>query len=266
MGGRRRGRQTYKVPRLPVIQKRDLFLFRIINKTKVVTTKDLIPLVFPSLTIARKRLRKLVIGKYIAGYAPILHDETRYVLDRRGYIALIEAYNMDMSVKSAPRSLKGPGEHHLGLVRFWSRLVYECHQPNDITLKNFNFEWELAPGHLHTVIRSRPDAIFTLAKNGQLHKFFVEFDCGTESPRYIATTKFSPFARTIAGGGRTSPAHMLVLVEEKRRLRALARVLGTLRAPILGRIFSRENEGDLLLKNTWFTLGNLNADLAKIPP
>jgi len=249
----------------PILQKRDLFLFRVLLKAKITTPRDLVPLVFPSIPTARRRLRKLVSGRYIAGYVPVLHNETRYVIDRLGIKALMHADHKKIPIKPAPRKLEGLGEHHLGLVRFWSKLVLECYQSSEVSLKSFQFEWELAPSHLHTITSVRPDAIFMLAKSNQVHKFSVELDRGTESPRYVATTKFESFARRVAGRRKTESHHMLLLVEEEKRLRALTRALGPLRAPILGRIFSRGNEGNPLLGSSWYRLENLDADLSEIP-
>lgn len=222
---------------------------------------------FPSIPVARRRLRKLVSAKYIAGYMQAFHDETRYMIDRLAINLLSEIDEKTIRVKNPPRKLIEPGEHHLGLVRFWTKLVLECHKSSDISIERFKFEWELAPNHLNTIIRTRPDASFKLIKNDQLHKFSVEFDRGTESPSYVMTTKFEPFARKMAGRRRyAEPHHMILLVEDRKRLRALARALSPLQGPILGRIFLRDNEGDPLLENTWSWLGNLSADLVAIPP
>ena len=256
MGGRVLGKQKTSGKR-PDLQDRDLLVFRMLYKARVLTTGDFVPLAFPSLPVARRRLRKLTAAKYIAAYVESLHDETRYVLDRRGLVELAEEDDLDVSPRSAPKKLKGAGEHRLTLVRFWSRLVYECHTSPDIGLVRFQFEWEMAPEHLNTLVRFRPDATAVLDDGYSEQMFLVEADRSTESPSHLAKHKFAIFARAQAAqvplfGG--IPAGMLVLVDKERRLRSLSRALGSSRAPIFGQVFTRESE-DPILGKTWHHLG-----------
>lgn len=256
-GGRRLGRQELGKKK-PELQDRDLFLFRALHKAKVLTTGDLVPLVFPSLPIARRRLRHLVAGRYIAGFVEALHDETRYVLDRRGMVELVEADDLDLTPRSAPRELRGPGEHRLTLVRLWSRVVEGCHSSGGLELLRWSFEWEFEEQGRSYL----PDALFVL-DNGETERVFaVEVDQGTESPSYVEKHKFQVFARLQAAEeevqGEVLDA-MLVVVPSDRRLRSLARALGESRLPIIGRVFSRGEEGEPVLGRAWYHLGELAA-------
>lgn len=256
MPGRNLGRQLAK--KRPIeFQARDLTILQMLKKAKVLTTGDFVPIVFNSVEVARRRLLKLMGEKYIAGYAEALHEETRHVLDRLGMVALQEAGHFDGNPRSAPKTLAGPGVHHLLLVRFWSRVIAECHAAEELVLHRFSFEWEEASGHLSTTTRFRPDAVLVVEDDEEEHVYLVEVDTGTESPG-VVRAKFDTFARMQAAGMEVYgevPTGMLVLTSSYRRLVGLARG-GVGPVPIFGRVFSHRDEG-VVLSSGWYRLRDL---------
>lgn len=258
MGGRKLGRQQVDV-RPTEIQDRDFTVFRMLKKAKVLTTGDFIPLVFPSPPIARRRLLKLVGSGYLAAYTEALHEETRYVLDRRGMIALQEIGEFEGQPRSAPKKLSGTSQHHLMLVRFWSRVVAECHASEDLVLHRFSFEWEVQEEHLPTLTRFRPDAVLVVEDDEDERVYLVEVDTGSESPTVVKAkadvfNRLQATAMPVYGEVATG---MLVLTTSYRRLLSLARG-GVGSSPIFGRVFETREEG-LVLANGWFRLRDLEA-------
>lgn len=252
------GRQ--RPPKRPTeLQERDYSIFRMLKKAKILTTGDFVPLVFDSLPTARRRLYKLVGSGYVAAYTVALHEETRYMLDRRGMVALQEIDEFDAPPRSAPKKIVGASEHHLMLVRFWSRVVAECHAAEDLLLRRFSFEWELQEDHLPTVTRSRPDAIMVVEDDEDHRVYLVEMDTGTESPT-VVRSKFDVFARVSSAGmpmyGEV-PKGLLVLTISQRRLVAFARG-GIGAAALFGRVFEAREEG-FVLSNDWYRLRDLEA-------
>lgn len=258
MGGRTLGRQQAR--RRPTeLQDRDVDILRMLKKAKVLTTGDFIPMIFSSLTVARRRLQKLVGQGYIAAYAEALHEETRYVLDRRGMVELIESGQFEGKARSAPKAFSGPSTHHLMLVRFWSRVIGECHLSEDLVLHGFKFEWEVHAAHLPTVTRFRPDALLVVEDDHREHAYLVEVDTGTESPS-VVRAKFDHFTRLHAARMEMYgevPTGMLVLTSSYRRLTWLAKG-GIGGAPIFGKVFDHRAEGGVL-SSGWYRLSDIAA-------
>lgn len=262
-GGRTLGRQL-RAGHRPELQERDLTVFRMLAKARVLTSADFVPTLFPSLPVARRRLRKLTAGKYIAGYVPALHQETRYVLDRKGMIALVEIDEADIEPRSAPKNLRGPGEHRLTLVRFWSRVVHECHEAEHLELRRFAFEWEMFPFELGTVLPFKPDAVLQLEESGEDKCFLIEVDQGTESPSYFAKNKIEVFSRLYAAqmpiAGEV-PTAMLVTVPTQRRMNSLARAMPDTMVPMYARVFTT-TEDEIALVGGWKSLYELKKELS----
>jgi hypothetical protein len=246
MRGRTLGRQQAK-KRPTDLQERDFTVLRMLKKARLLTTGDFVPLVFPSLPVARRRLLKLVGSGYVAAYTEALHEETRYVLDRRGMVALQELGEFEGQPRSAPKNLPSRGEHHLLLVRFWSRVVAECHSSEDLVLHRFAFEWELHDEHLPTTTRFRPDALLIVEDDEDERVYLVEVDTGTESTS-VVRAKFDLFARLQATGMPIygeMPRGMLILTTTQRRLNALSRASGD-EAALFGRVMELREEGRVL--------------------
>lgn len=246
MAGRSLGRQSPK-KRPTDFQPRDLVILQMLKKAKVLTTGDFVPFVFNTFPVARRRLLKLVGERYIAAYAPALHEETRYMLDRRGMIALQEEGKFDGELRSAPKNPPTASDHHLMLVRLWSRIIAECRDVPELVLHRFSFEWEEAAGHLSTITRFRPDAVLVVEDDEDEHVYLIEVDTGTESPG-VVRAKFETFARMQAASMEVYgevPTGMLILTPSHRRLIGLARGgLGSER--VFGRVFDHREEGAVL--------------------
>ena len=249
MAGRRLGRQEFK-KRQPEIQERDLDVFNAIQKARAVTSASLVPLLFPSIPVARRRLRKLASDSYLVGFAPALHTETQYVLDRRAVDELRDA-GVEVNHRQPPRNFQGYGAHHDGLVRFWSDVAHACHVHPDYELLRWDFEWELADGHLNTVTKFRPDALFVVDDGTAEHVFFVEYDRDTTA-RYLPR-KLELFERIYAARAEIfgeSATGVLIVTENERRLDRLLDALKGSTAPVFGRVIGSEG-GEQVLDEGW---------------
>lgn len=207
------------------LTKRDRLVLKMLAKARVMRTSDFCPLPFPSLPIARRRLRKLHDGGYLCCFIEQLHEDNRWVLDAKGY-QVLEGMR---SEKRAPRGIAELSDHRATIVRFWSLLVHQCHENSTLSLQRFSFEWEL-PGEIFTTAESpRPDALLVLAINdGPEQTLLIEVDTGTESPSYVAKKKLALLERLITTGSPVAgvvPDGVLFLVPSERRLRSLARAI-----------------------------------------
>jgi hypothetical protein len=263
MAGRGLGKQSgnSRAGRAADLQERDLALFEALRKAKVLTVSDIVPLYFPSVAMARRRLKKLMDSGYLAGYCNALHEETRYVLDRKGQIALFEDLGLDERPRSAPAEYSGPGDHHLMNVRFWSRVVAECELSRGVRLVRYQFEWELDQAHLPTILKYRPDAVLTIEDVERRRSFVVEIDTGTEGPQYVAENKIAFFARMHAARMEIAgvvPDGMLIVAKSVKRLAALGRQAVDIGGPVFGRVLDLKAEPvNYALTSGWYRLADL---------
>ncbi len=202
MASKRRG--LGRLPRRPTVSvelsARDRLLLSALRKARVLRTPDLVPLIFPSLTVATRRLRRLHHGGYVALHCEDLHEPSRILLDRRGYELLATGPGDKTAERVAPPLPPQVGEHGFLTRRFWSLLAHSCHQSDALTLTRFLFEEEYGstPQDLAQA-RYRPDAVFQLGAGDQSLGFALEIDRGTETPSYVATKKIAVFATARAG-------------------------------------------------------------------
>lgn len=263
MGGFRR---TGKVERRPdtatTVSARDEVVCVALAKAKVLRSADLVSLgLFPSLAMARRRMRKLCHAGISLGFVEQPHLPTQFTLGPLGRALLGDA-----AKKTLPKTLsalRGYGTHHFMAVRFWALLAGACHQATHLELERFDFEWELRarPGP-DTLTPHRPDALYSIVTESAQHVGWVEVDCATESPSYVAATKFAVFARIVATGtaiAGVAPTHMVLLAPTLRRLQSLARAAQDLRVPVLCRVFDEHTE-NLTLGNGWMPRRSVLAD------
>jgi len=218
MSGRRK---LGKLPRRRAaiqLSERDRFVCLALAKTRVMLTSDVALLAFPSLAIARRRLRRLHDGAVIAGYVEAYSTENRWVLDRRGRELL------GLSATPAPSRPPAISVHRQLVVRLWVLLVRACHAEPTAELVRFRFEWELTGGELPTARNYRPDAVLALQVEGQLVPLLVEVDTGTEGLRHLSEVKFPRIVTARLSGqviGGVPAEAVLLVTPSQRRLASL---------------------------------------------
>lgn len=254
-GRRRLGTMPRKL-RPVAFTPRDTFVCRALAKARVMRTSDFVPLVFPSLPIARRRLLKLMDAGVVVGVVHMLHEDTRWQLGAKAR----ELLGSDDHAPR-PRSLRQLGEagggHHFALVRFWALLAHACFTSSTVKLRRFRFEWEAEGDHVNTTSAPRPDARFTLEVGGVVRTFWLEIDCGTESVPYVVREKVSVFERVSSAS--SAPETLLLTVPTATRLAAIAGAVPSLAAPALATVFTA-SATTLSLTIGWTRLGRAGGE------
>lgn len=257
MNGRRtHGKMQRYRGREVVLSKRDALVLRCLQKARVMRTSDFVPLVFPSIPIARRRLRKLMDAGYLACYVEDLHADNRWALDRGGYRELLG----DDIDKRAPSRLPRSGSHHFTTVRFWVLLARASFVRADLSLIRFSFEWELPTAGIDTLTRHRPDAVFAVGTPAGPVQCFLEVDRGSETASYVGRSKVETFARLRAG---RVPVHavvadrLIVTAPSARRLGSIARKAPSAGDWAWGLVIAPEATD---LSAGWFQLNRLRKD------
>jgi hypothetical protein len=244
----------------PELSARDRLAFRCLLRARVMRTGDFVPLVFPSLPIARRRLRKLHDAGFVVAFIEQLHLDTRWVLDTKGYEALA-GRDPDAPVQRAVRDLAPLRDHHAMLVRFWVLLVRACHDSPTTSLERFSFEWELAtPPGTGTRGLYLPDAVVSLKTGDKTNHLVVEADTGTENPSYVAKHKITVFGSLLRARKSVHghvPDRQLILAPSERRLRSIARAARQLPLDgVYGRILAADDT-EFSLNDGWQPLARL---------
>jgi len=226
------GRRTHgRLPRqrgvVIELQPRDRLVFKMLVKAGgVLTTRDFIPLAFPSHGVAVRRLRKLHDAGYVCCFVEQLHYDNRWVLDTKAWQELPTGGEIVPQRRRAPDSLAPLRPHRATLLRFWSLFVAHCHATEGLTLKRFSFEWELPDELFTTGGAYRPDALAIVDDNGRRRTLLIEVDTGTESPSYVAKHKIAHVETLVATGERVlglGVDTLIFLIPSDRRHRSLAR-------------------------------------------
>ena len=258
MNGRRTtGRMVRKdAPRLR-LEERDEYALHVIHRARVLRTADLVPLVFPSLVVARRRLRRLHDAGYVALFVDRLEESNRITLDSKGYRLLGVATPKGYTPR-AGESLREVATHAQTVTRFWCLLAASCPDAG-VRLARFRFERELVVDHLNTLTTFRPDAVAQLVHGDVTGGVLVEVDCATESPNVVAR-KLHTFARLRAT--RTAVAGvaadvLVLLAPTQRRLASIARATGTCDA-VMARVFHNRSDS-LSLTTGWMSLSSIIA-------
>lgn len=258
MSGRRK---LGKLPRQRAaiqLSERDRFVCLALAKTRVMGTSDLALLAFPSLAIARRRLRRLHDGAVIAGYVDAYSEENRWVLDRRGRELV------GLTGTAAPCRPPASSLHRQLVVRLWVLLVGACHADSSAELTRFRFEWELTGGELPTARTYRPDAVLALQLDGQSVPLLVEVDTGTEGLRHLAEIKFPRIVTARLSGhviGGVAALTVLLVAPSERRLTSLLSVAAQAGLPAVGLVLT-PGVVSLSLETGWHRPGGVVGPLA----
>lgn len=257
------GRRTIgAMPRKPAPRlrrsRRDLLVLRVGSKLRVFRNLEVVPLLFPSLVVATRRLRRLLDAGLLTCTVEALHESNRYALSGKG-ARLLEN---EAGAEPTPPTTTRRGPHHFVLTRFWSLLAHACHTTQSTRLVRFSFEWELTPAHLPTLTSYRPDALFVVRAGPVEHGVVLEADRGTEPPSTVAL-KVTAACRLIATHSPIAGVvvhQLLILVPSERRARAIAKAVGHGgSAPVLLRVFG-DQTASFALHEPWWTIADLLAD------
>jgi len=188
------------------LTKRCIDLFHLLHAARWLTTRQVRTRFFPKATAdaARKRLRKLVDGKYLVMYRENRMSEALFALGPEGKRML------EISGKEVTLERKPPAQvlHLVGIndLRLSAELTGE--------IAYFFACWELpGVGWRYSVI---PDAVFSTGGR----TFALEFDRGVESVRFFMKTKVEFYRKALEG---FPLAAVLVIADRKARMESLAR-------------------------------------------
>ena len=122
-----------------VLGQRDEALLRGLARFRIARTGDLLALFFARVRrdTAMARLRRLLDGGYLAVKVSGLTDENIYSLGPAG-----QAWADHHGLPHDPPP-QGIPEHHLAVVRVWTRLAAALHGHSRIRLLSFAADWEL---------------------------------------------------------------------------------------------------------------------------
>lgn len=257
VNARRRVGEIPRKKRPVLLTARDLHVCRALLKAGRMRTSDFVPLIFPSLGTARRRLLKLLDANVLAAHVEASHEDTRWEIEAKGR-ALVQGDEVRMVRRRAARDF---GRHREALVRFWVLAVHACHR-GEATLKRFRFEWELEAVASSADRSKRPDALLTVEKGRFEQSFWVEIDRGTESVGYIVREKLLAFANVVAlrqlvAGVR--PGALLFATTSERRLAAIREAATAIAVPTFGTVFTERSKA-LSLLSGWQPLTACHGD------
>jgi hypothetical protein len=164
---------------------------------------------------ARRRLRKLTAGEYLAMVRESRMDEALFTLGRAGKRVLEMAHAAPGGLERRPPAQR---EHFLAVndVRIAAELAG--------SLSYFFAYWELPGlGWRHSLI---PDAIFRMAERN----FAMEFDRGMEGIQFFIRTKIVGYRRGLNG---LPLAAILVITDRDARMASLAKAIGDTKGSLL---------------------------------
>lgn len=220
---------------------RDRWLARMLYEHKVLTSKQIIELCYPSKRAANHRLRDLFTWRVIDRFQPFVNKGAapmHYVLDIAGAVALAYEDGLDPK-KIGYRHEDAMGiayslrlAHTVGVNGFFTSLVALSQQPS--ASGRLTAWWsELRCMRLFGDV-VRPDAYGRWHEDGREIEFFLEFDFGTEALG-ILSSKLHDYERLATATGISTP--VLVWLPTNRRETsargALATTLAQLDHPAL---------------------------------
>ncbi len=264
MGGARKiGKLATEKDARVALSDRDRVLLRALAKGRILRTADVVALdLFPSVPVARRRLRRLAKSGLLECHTPDYTTDNLYVPTQRGLAQIAGTREADGFNRPERPMRYAENDHHFAGVRFWANLLRYCKTSSELKLQMFQFEHECAAaGILSTNTSYRPDALFRLllASSGRSYSFLVEVDCATESPTHVEAHKFQVFSRTAAARlpiWDIVPDVLLVLAPSMRRLRALSRAGGPHAAPILGALADQDSP-EMPADTGWYRLDDM---------
>ena len=171
---RRRGVHVTLLPR-------DQALLRAIGRFRLARTADLAPLFFPGRhrDVLAARLRRLFDAGYLEVRVLDRAAQNVYALGPAGRVWL---ESQGVETQPPPRQ---PWDHHLAVVRLWSRLAAAAFQLPQHQLVRFVPDWAVRAQGAETMSEIVPDALMEVAgiTEGRTRTrcFAVEVDRGTES-------------------------------------------------------------------------------------
>jgi len=193
------------------LTKRCMDLLRLLRVARWLTTSQIRRRFFTdaSLDAARRRLRKLAAGRYVAMAQPNRMTEALFTLGREGQ-RVLKLQEIDGEIALERRPPKQI-EHLIGIndIRIAAELAGD--------LDYFFACWELPRlGWQCAVI---PDAVFSISDR----TYAMEFDRGDEGLQFFLRTKIPGYAHGFSGFICNA---VLIVTERRARMESLARAIG----------------------------------------
>lgn len=162
-----------------VLGGRDEALLRSLARFRIARTSDLLALFFPRVRrdTAMARLRRLLDSGFVDVQVPGLTADNVYSLGSAG-----QAFADRHGLPHDPPPQGNP-EHHLAVVRVWTRLAATLHGRPDLHLAGFVPDWDLRRRLTGTAPPVVADAWVQIQPGGSnraTHAFSLEVDLGTE--------------------------------------------------------------------------------------
>lgn len=214
------------------VGERDREILRGIGRMKFARTSSIRSLFFGDPSTCSRRMAKLVALNLCAVFVPSLNAENVYSLTPRGR-ALLLAEGVDESEihlgrTPSPASL----DHLLAINAIRVALVVACRARTDVSIDLFLSDLDLRRVSGFSTARYQPDALVRLvvddndaAPSERSIGLTVEWDAGTESPRYFAEHKGKVLRELHTAGEPCwglAPWRPILVAPTVRRLRALA--------------------------------------------
>jgi hypothetical protein len=185
------------------LMERDVQVILDVYKYRYLSVSQITSLHFPSVQMARRRLRLLTADGYLAGFTAPGITERMYYLDRRGAEAVTSYLRAPIGGLKWSRSARAPKDyyflkHFLQNNDFRIILTKACSAPNsEIDLLGYIPEYyseKTGKGGVVKYIKDfvcdirnparlihhTPDSVFALERDGKSALFFLEIDRGTE--------------------------------------------------------------------------------------
>jgi hypothetical protein len=172
---------------------RDRWLIRVLHEHRVLTTHQIVQLLFPSRRSANKRLRELYTWRVIDRFQPFVTTGAapmHYVLDTAGATVLAREDGID------PKELDYRHETSIGIAHslrlahtvavngHFTTLIAHARATTGTRLAGW---WSEARCRRHFGDLARPDAYGRWHVGDTAFDFFLEFDFGTENLRILAS-------------------------------------------------------------------------------
>ena len=185
------------------LMERDVQVILDVYKYRFLSVSQITSLHFPSVQMARRRLRLLTTDGYLAGFAAPGIAERMYYLDRRGAEVIASYLQAPIGDLKWSRSARAPKDyyflkHFLQNSDFRIILTRACSAPDsEIVLLGYIPEYysqKTGKGGVvkyvkdfvcdirnpARLIHHTPDSVFALERDGKSALFFLEIDRGTE--------------------------------------------------------------------------------------
>lgn len=225
----RRGRTERAKGVKVVLGPRDEALLAALTRFQIARTSDLTSLFFHGARsdTAARRLRQLFDASFVDVHGGGLHEESVYSLAEAGR-SWAEA--RELVFRRVPAR---PWDHHLGIVRAWTRLARALHAHPTLRLLRVDPDWTLRREFAGGAFPIVPDAAAEIERRrgGTLDRIRValEIDLGSER-RSVFERKIVAYEPSIFFNGVASETVLLAVVlanAGSRRMRSLEQLVVT---------------------------------------